>query len=270
MKDHAADEILGSYEHFDEDKRLADPYGVLQRRHTEEILRRYLPPAPADVLDVGGATGPYAFWLADLGYAVHLVDLVPRHVDLARQRNDRVHPLRSCVVADARALPFPDGSADAVILHGPLYHLAARADRDRVWAEARRLLRPRGLVFGFAISRHAGLVYGLSQNLVFDDAYYSVIEHEVSTGVRDNNPPRIRSMLKAYFHLPDELEAELRVHGFAVEQTLGVAGPGWNTPDAAAAVADPAKLDRLLAIARLVERQPLLSQGLVTIGCRPA
>lgn len=268
MSDEVAREITESYREFDEDRRLDDPYGVLQRRHTQEILARFLPRAGMEVLDVGGATGAYAFWLAEQGHRVHLVDVTPRHVELARQRNTGAHRLASCVVADARELPFADGGADAVILHGPLYHLAERRERDRAWAEARRVLRPGGVVFGFGIGRFAGLVYGVAEGKIFDDAYWAVVAEEVKTGVRNNNPPRIRSLLRAYFHRPEELAAEMTAAGFRLEKTIGVVGPAWLARDAAACVADEAKLSRLLEVARLAEGDPLLSAGLVCVGYR--
>ena len=37
-----------------------------------------------------------------------------------------------------------DGSQDAVLLFGPLYHLTEAADRQRALAEATRVLRPDG------------------------------------------------------------------------------------------------------------------------------
>jgi 2-polyprenyl-3-methyl-5-hydroxy-6-metoxy-1,4-benzoquinol methylase len=44
---------------------------------------RYLPPSPADVLDVGGGPGVYASRLAHAGYRVNLIDLLPLHVEQA-------------------------------------------------------------------------------------------------------------------------------------------------------------------------------------------
>lgn len=187
-------------------------------------------------------------------------------MERAHERNRRDHLLRSCIIADARALPFATASSDVVILHGPLYHLAVRAERDRAWAEASRVLRPDGLVFAFAIARHAGMLYGLTSGDIFDDTYFSVVLHEVTTGIRENNPPRIRSLLKGYFHFPDELEDELRNSGFAFEALLGVAGPAWIAREAEQSVLDRLRLERLLVIARLTEQYPLLSQGLVVIG----
>ena len=132
---------------------------------TRELLQRYLPPAPAVVLDVGGATGVYSFWLANVGYRVHLVDIVPRHIEQALQESLQpgVAQLASIKVGDARQLDFADGFADAVMMHGPLYHLPDRADRLRALAEARRVLRPGGLLCAFAITRYAGLIYGHDQ-----------------------------------------------------------------------------------------------------------
>ena len=39
------------------------PHGRIEFLRTRELLRRVLPPS-ADVLDVGGATGVHAAWLA--------------------------------------------------------------------------------------------------------------------------------------------------------------------------------------------------------------
>ena len=48
----------------DEARRLVDAAdGRLELIRTKEIMRRHLPPAPADVLDVGGGTGAHATWL---------------------------------------------------------------------------------------------------------------------------------------------------------------------------------------------------------------
>src|SRR5437879_503414 len=57
--------------------------GTLEMVRTQELARRYLPPAPAVIYDVGGGPGAYALWLAKLGYTVHLLDALPLHVELA-------------------------------------------------------------------------------------------------------------------------------------------------------------------------------------------
>src|SRR5258708_7778491 len=78
-----AEEVLAYYGRGLEDERLDHDRGKLERWRTQELLLRYLPAPPAIVLDVGGATGHYALWLAEQGYEVHLVEPVPLHVDTA-------------------------------------------------------------------------------------------------------------------------------------------------------------------------------------------
>jgi hypothetical protein len=41
--------------------------------------------------------------------------------------------LAGAVVGDARRLPYPDASAQAALLLGPLHHLTERADRVAAW-----------------------------------------------------------------------------------------------------------------------------------------
>ncbi|MGH8964411.1 MAG: class I SAM-dependent methyltransferase, partial [Actinomycetes bacterium] len=114
-------------QHYVEDERLTrSAHGRLELLRTQELLRRHLPPAPARVLDVGGATGVHARWLAADGYAVHVVDLVPEHVVAAAGI-----PGVTAVLGDARALAEPDGAADATLVLGPLYHLLDRDERVR-------------------------------------------------------------------------------------------------------------------------------------------
>jgi 2-polyprenyl-3-methyl-5-hydroxy-6-metoxy-1,4-benzoquinol methylase len=95
-----------------------------------ELLDRLLPPPPAQLLDVGGGPGTYAAPLARRGYRVQLIDPVGLHVQQARQAAGS-DPAASfaAVTGDARQLPEPDQSQDAVLLFGPLYHLTDGADR---------------------------------------------------------------------------------------------------------------------------------------------
>src|SRR5574341_1006194 len=108
-------EIRGFYERYDEAGRLGQGYFALEEARTRLLLERHLPPPPATLLDVGGAAGAYALWLAERGYAVHLIDPVARHVAQARRasRAQPRAPLASVSVGDARALEQPDCCAEA-------------------------------------------------------------------------------------------------------------------------------------------------------------
>ena len=60
-----------------------------------------------------------------------------------------------------------------------------------------------------AINRYAGVIYGLTQGLVFEPPYYDMTVRELSTGVRNNPPAEMKTFREAYFHLPTELIEEM-------------------------------------------------------------
>src|SRR5262245_13595492 len=82
-----APEVLAHYERYAEETRLELGSSRLEFERTKDILERVLPPAPASIVDVGGAAGAYSFWLAERGYEVHLVDITPRLIEEARKRS---------------------------------------------------------------------------------------------------------------------------------------------------------------------------------------
>lgn len=260
--------IVEHYNRYNESERLKHDIGPLELVRTQELALRYLPAAPSVIMDVGGAAGVYSFWLASLGHAAHLVDITPRHIEQARQasRTPGSPQLAGMYVGDARALDFSDNFADVVWLHGPLYHLTDRAERLTVLCEARRILRPGGLLLAFAITRYAGLLYGLTKGLIFDPAYHAMIAHEVRTGRRENPPPGTFTFPNAFFHLPEELRSEIQESGLAYETMLGILGPAWMAPDLDKSWQDPAEREAILDIARLTENEPVLGPRLLAVA----
>jgi SAM-dependent methyltransferase len=164
MADTGEAELHAHYQLGKERDRLAQGGGLIEYLRTREIVLRDLPVPPSVVADIGGGPGRYALWLAELGYIVEHRDLIPLHVQqLAEQANDRIRT----AVCDARDLDLADASVDAVLLLGPLYHLRRRADRISAIAEARRIVRPGGLVFAAAISRWAPRLDGILKHRIY-------------------------------------------------------------------------------------------------------
>jgi SAM-dependent methyltransferase len=115
----------------------------------------------AEVLEVGcGRGGGAAFVRKQLGAAsVVGLDFAGRAISLCR----KLHPLAglSFVVGDAEALPFADGSFDAVL---NIESSHCYASLESFLAEVHRVLRPGGR-FLFADFRWAGDVAGLDAAL---------------------------------------------------------------------------------------------------------
>jgi len=273
--DAVAESIQAFYARYDETQRLARDIGPLERERAQEVYRRFLPDPPAVVCDVGGGSGPYAFWLAGAGYTVDLVDLVPRHIQHAEahQATLRTGRLRSIAPGDARRLAFPNAHADAVLLNGPLYHHVAAAERAEILAEVRRVLRSTGVLLAVAISRYAGSIAGLVTERVWDPAFLAGCRVEIESGLRHHPEAAraradARSIDSAYFHHPDELAREVRAAGFEVDAVLGILGPSWMVPNLEASFADPARRAVILELARLFEREPALGPRILAV-CRP-
>jgi SAM-dependent methyltransferase len=232
----------------------------LERVRTWEQLGRYLPSPPTVVLDVGGAAGVYALPLAAQGYEVHLVDPVALHVRQALRASARqpAAPLAGATVGDARRLEWPDDSVDAVLLLGPLYHLTDRGDRLRALAEARRVLRPGGIVVAAAISRFASTLDGLLRGHLDEPGFEAIVEGDLRDGQHRNPAGRPEWFTTAYFHLPEELGPEVTEAGLRLEAVLAVEGPAWMLPDIEQRLADPDPRERVLAAIRRVETEPSL------------
>jgi SAM-dependent methyltransferase len=270
---HSPDEVLGYYALGGEQGRLEEAYFPLERARTRELLARHLPPPPGVVLDVGGAAGAYALWLAELGYEVHLVDPVPLHVRQAEEasRARETGRLASARVGDARRLDFADATAGAVLLLGPLYHLTERDDRLAALAEARRVLKPGGVVFAAGISRFASLLDGLLGSVFDDEACARIVERDLADGQHRNETGIAAFFTTAFFHQPGELGAELREAGLTLDGLFAVEGPGAFVPDFRRRWDDPTSRERLLDLVRRVERETALlgmSPHLLAVGRR--
>jgi SAM-dependent methyltransferase len=259
--------IFVYYDQGDERDRLTAGGETLEFVRTKELLTRFLPPPPAAILDVGGATGVYASWLADAGYGVHLVDPILSHVEEAR----RLATARQCrpftaEVGDARRLDAPDASFDVVLLLGPLYHLVQRSDRIIALSEARRVLRSGGIAFAVGISRFASLLDGLRLGMLVDPEFARIVEGDLRDGQHRNPDKRPNWFTTAFFHHPTELATELREAGFELKALFGIEGPGWLVRDR---WSDTGQREAVVAAARAVEAEPSLlglSAHLLAVG----
>ncbi|MFB7178822.1 class I SAM-dependent methyltransferase [Streptomyces sp. NPDC056257] len=202
-------DITAFYGGGDEAGRLTSgrTIGTIELVRTRELLRAHLPPAPASVLDVGGGPGAHARWLTDSGYRVHVVDPVEKHVRQARD-----HGL-AAAVGDARDLGHADGSFDAVLMLGPLYHLPDGSGRARAWQEAHRVVKPGGLVAAAALNRYAKLL-DLDSPGALDIA---------TTGLRTR-----RDGPTTYYHDLAGLGAEARQAGLRDLAVYGLHGPAYE------------------------------------------
>lgn len=248
-----ATEILAHYGEGRERARLSGD-GSLELVRTRVLLERFLPAPPARVLDVGGASGVYASWLAARGYRVHLVDPVPLHVEQAAAAGGF-----SVALGDARELAEADDSFDAVLLLGPLYHLTSRAERLRALVQARRVARPGGLVVAAVISRYASMFDGFFRGFIDQPGFTALMADDLRTG-QHRNPGRDPGFFTtSYFHDADGIAAEITEAGLLLADVLPVEGPLHWAPGIEDRLADAAQRQLILDTLSALEHDPTMA-----------
>ena len=178
-----------------------DPVALLRaeaRLRNPWVLER-LGPAPRRVLDLGCGAGFLANALAGAGHEVVGVDAAADALAVARRHDPtgRAAYLR----ADAFALPFPDGTFDAVCAMDFLEHVE---EAEAAIAEAARVLAPGGRFFFHTFDRT-----WLAWLIVIKGVEWFV-----------QNTPKDMHVLRL-FRRPREVAAWCRAHGLEVVELHG-------------------------------------------------
>jgi len=210
-----------------EEQRLSYGLGPLEFERNKELISRFLPSKKALIVDVGGGPGIYAEWLAATGHTVHLIDPVKKHIQQAQKRAVKLKKPFKATLGEARSLDFSDRSADLIIEHGPLYHLQQRNHRITALKEAYRVLKPGGVMLGFAINHAVSTLTGLLNGMIHDQQFYTMCLDELKTGL--HNPPAAWPGIlpEAFFHKPADLLEEVAEAGFKDVDIFAVEGMVW-------------------------------------------
>lgn len=257
--------VLAGYNAGAERNRLRTGIGIIEFERTKEILLDKLSPPPAVIYDIGGAYGEYAWWLASLGYEVHLFDLSETNIRMSAELSDE-YPglsLKSAEVCDARAIARPDKSADAVLLMGPLYSITEYEERILTIMESRRVLKDNGVLFSAALTPYSVLVARLAayhrddakkRTELDDPTVIAMIERALDDGCYINPERRIASGLgSSRLHTAKALREELLCGGFETLSVHGVMGGAWLAPNIEKLLATPKTRETLMKTVRMLD-----------------
>lgn len=235
--------VLAGYNAGIERNRLRTGIGLIEFERTKEILLEKLPEPPAVIYDIGGAYGEYSWWLSSLGYEVHLFDLFETNIKMSGELAAE-YPgvaLKSAMVCDARSIPRPDKSADAILLMGPLYSITEYDERILAVKESCRLLKDDGILFSAALTPYSVLVSRLAvyreddtkkRKELDDPAVISIIERALVDGCYINPERKIANGLgSSHLHTAKALREELSHGGFNTLSVHGVMGGAWLAPN---------------------------------------
>ena len=190
---------------------------MIFRSYAEDLAGRWSPTTPSRVLEVAAGTGVLTRVLArSLPATVDIVatDLNQPMLDLAAEiGTDRSVEWRE---ADAMALPFPDGSFDAVFCQ---FGVMFFPDRPKAFAEVLRVLKPGGF---FLFN-------------TWDKIQTNEFAHVVSlalASVFPEDPPRFIERIPHGYFEAAQIESDLRAGGFEATPKIETVGRASVAPSA--------------------------------------
>lgn len=206
------EQIQKTYEIFREDTRLSwSKAAQVEFLTTTRIIEQYLKPG-ARILDVGAGAGAYSLYFARKGYEICALELAENNIRAFREKltpQDKVELVQGNAVDLSR---YADGSFDAVLLFGPLYHLHREDDRQKCISEARRVCKPGGKLFFAFITNDMVL---LTEFMNRPD-YFTAGDYDKETFALEDFP--------FVFHTVEACRAMLRAGGVQILREVAADG----------------------------------------------
>ena len=175
------DSIKEYYNHYDEDGRLLKKNRRPEYLLTMEYIEKYLTDG-AKILEIGAGTGRYSVTLADKGYDVTAVELVPHNIEIMKKKVKEKHNIK-IIEGNAVDLSFLDNETyDIVLLLGPMYHLFTDEDKHAALSEAIRVAKAGGIIYAAYCNNDACMykmfykkrILGLLDKGMIKDDYHAV------------------------------------------------------------------------------------------------
>lgn len=218
MKEQEYQDIVAHYEGYDEDTRFDAQWCRIEYQTTLHYIEKYLCPG-CKILDIGAGTGRYSVPLAAKGFDVTAVELVPRNLEVLREK---ITPAMSITALEGNALDlsrFSDGSFDLTLVFGPLYHLFEETDKKQVLSEALRVTKPGGIIMAAYCITDGPMVNYIFKKLL----YHEMLAH----GVLRENDWRIHAENGGFlFEHVTKGDIDRLMEGFPVKRLHYVATDG--------------------------------------------
>ena len=164
--------LTNYYNAYDEEGRLATRYGQTEFLTTIHYIGKYLE-AGMRILEIGAGTGRYSHFLARQGYEVDAVELMPKNIEIFREKTLQGERIR-IFEGSATELSFLESEQyDMTLLLGPMYHLFTEEEKLSALSEAIRVTKPGGVLMiaycgADAAIHQAGFMRGRAKQLIED------------------------------------------------------------------------------------------------------
>ena len=147
------------YNKFNEEKRLNSRHGQVEFRVSMKYIHEMLEKiaeergltedgkADVKILDIGAGTGRYSLALAEKGYDVTAVELVPHNIEIMKKKVKSHHNIKIYEGNACDLSAFESKTYDIVLLLGPMYHLFTDEDKHLALDEAIRVAKTNGVIY---------------------------------------------------------------------------------------------------------------------------
>ena len=169
--------IIEYYNSYNEDNRLKSKTHLPEYLITMKYIKKYLTPN-SKILEIGAGTGRYSIALADMGYDVTSVELVPHNIEILKSKIKAEHKIK-VFEGNACDLSFiEDKTYDIVLLLGPMYHLFNDIDKHKALSEAIRVTKKGGVIYS---------AYCNNDTVIYKMFYKKRILDYIDKGLIDDN-----------------------------------------------------------------------------------
>lgn len=247
------------YNKFNEEKRLDSRQGQVEYITSMKYIHDCIQSVESDnvtILDVGAGTGKYSVALAEEGYDVTAIELVPYNLGILKSKKSSVKAYKGNALNLKR---FDDNTYDITLLFGPMYHLHKFDDKVKALNEALRVTKHGGYVLvAYCMNEYSVLTYAFKEKHIKESIESGVLskDYKVLPGgnslydvMRVDDIDRVNEACKAKRHKiiaadgaatymrqmlrsldDEEFELFLKYH-FATCERYELLGASWHTVD---------------------------------------
>ena len=172
--------IIDFYNNYDEEGRLMRKSRMPEYLNTMKYIEKYLSP-DAKIIEIGAGTGRYSIALAEKGYDVTAVELVPHNIEIMKKK---VRPHHNIKIYEGNACDlsaFESNTYDIVLLLGPMYHLFTDKDKHCALGEAIRVAKTGGVIYASYCNNDTSMYKFFYTNRVLKYLEKGLIEEDYHT-----------------------------------------------------------------------------------------
>ena len=112
-------EVIEFYNKYDEDYRIKSKTHLPEYLITMKYIKKYLTPN-SKILEIGAGTGWYSIALADMGYDITSVELVPHNIEILKSKIKTEHKIKVFEGNDCNFNFIENNNYNNVFLIGPM------------------------------------------------------------------------------------------------------------------------------------------------------